>query len=85
MASKISGTVFIGMISSHQEKIGYDGEECIVWTAVFDEELNPNAGSNVDPPFPRYEDYTYDSMMQANALYKTYCRQQSTNGKIVMD
>ena len=86
VASKISGTVFIGMITSHQEKIGYDGKACIVWTAVFDEDLNPTtAGSGVHQSFPRYEDYTYDSMMQANALYKTYCLQQSNNGKIVMD
>lgn len=85
VASKIGGTVFVGMINSHQEKIGYDGQVCIIWTAVFNEELNPNAGADIQPPFPRYEDYTYDSMMQANALFKTYCRQQSTNGKIVMD
>ena len=85
VASKISGTVYIGMITSHQEKIGYDVEVCIVGTAVFDKELNPKATADLQPPFPRYEDYTYDSMMQANALYKTYCRQQSTNGKLVMD
>ena len=71
VASKVQGTVYLGKIISHAEKLDYNNNECIVWKAVFrgEEEYDEDKQQSSNP-FPRYEDFTYHRMKQANALWR---------------
>ena len=61
------------MITTHQEKLDEHNDACIIWTALFDEKLNQNEAQKDNTILPFTEDFPYDSMMQANALYKNQC------------
>ena len=86
VASKVQGRVYLGKIISHAEKLDYNNNECIVWTAVFrgEEEYDEDKQQSSNP-FPRYEDFTYHRMKQANALWRGQCRLMKTGDKIVLD
>jgi len=86
VASKVQGRVYLGKIISHAEKLDYNNNECIVWTAVFrgEEEYDEDKQQSSNP-FPRYEDFTYHRMKQANALWREQCRLMKTGDKIVLD
>ena len=86
VASKVQGRVYLGKIISHAEKLDYNNNECIVWTAVFrgEEEYDEDKQQSSNP-FPRYEDFTYHRMKQANALWREQCRLMKTGEKIVQD
>jgi hypothetical protein len=86
VASKVKGRVYEGKIRSHAEKLDYENKPSIVWTAVFNgEEQYDEDIQSSSTPFPRYEDFTYDRMMQAVALFKEQVKIKKRGGKIILD
>ena len=82
---RVNNVVYIGMITTHQEKLDEHNDACIIWTALFDEKLNQDEAQKDNTILPFTEDFTYDSMMQANALYKNQCSIWKANGKISLE
>ena len=86
VASKVNGRVYEGKIRSHAEKLDYENNPSIVWTAVFNGEEQYEEDIQLSSsPFPRYEDFTYDRMMQAVALFKEQVKIRRRGGKIISD
>ena len=86
VAFRVNGIVYTGIITTHREKLNEQNEACIIWTALFDEKLNPEGdGESDNTILPFYEDFTFDSMKQANALHKTQCKLRKQNGKIALE